>query len=162
MFSLIGSCADACFDTKSGSRKAAESGTHAHRLSTHDVRRLSRGCPAEERSGILHFSCMAYRRQNGEAYARHLQALQPKPYTVKNGATVRSSRSLGFIFESIGREQMRSTLPHTHLISRSVRGCTFSGRTVRRNRHKIQLEKTNLVSKMFNQWGGLPAALLET
>ena len=67
----------------------------------------------------------------------------------------------GIHIRDIGREQMRLTLPRTHLISDPSAGTPQQVVIPDEIRDNVQFEKTNLVSKMFNQWGGLPASLLE-
>ncbi len=51
-------------------------------------------------------------------------------------------------------------LPHTHIIGDPFENTTRSVEIPPELKDKIQLEKTNLVSRMFNQWGGLPVSLL--
>ena len=59
----------------------------------------------------------------------------------------------------VGREQMSLALPNTHVIGdRSMDAMRLDLPKVPRD--NSQLEKTNLVSTMFNQWGGLPVSLL--
>jgi len=59
------------------------------------------------------------------------------------------------------REQRLVSLPHTHLIGSNLE---LPGQTIMlplELRRNVELAKTNLVSRMFETWGGIPIALLQ-
>ncbi len=59
------------------------------------------------------------------------------------------------------REQRLVSLPHTHLIGSNLE---LPGQTMMlplELRRNVELEKTNLVSRMFEKWGEIPVALLQ-
>jgi transcriptional regulator with XRE-family HTH domain len=130
------------------------------RLSTRDVERLSQRI-AQEKNNQEYYISHAWLTdvENGE--------FTPSIYKLYSLSLIykRSYDEIlaffGIHIRDIGREQMRLTLPHTHLISDPSAGVPQQVLIPDELRNNIQLEKTNLVSKMFNQWGGLPAALLE-
>jgi transcriptional regulator with XRE-family HTH domain len=130
------------------------------RLSTREVERLSQRV-AQEKNNQEYYISHAWLTdvENGE--------FTPSIYKLYSLSLIykRSYDEIlaffGIHIRDIGREQMRLTLPHTHLISDPSAGVPQPVVLSAEIRNKIQLEKTNLVSKMFNQWGGLPAALLE-
>jgi hypothetical protein len=67
----------------------------------------------------------------------------------------------GIDLGDIGREQLWLRLPRTHLIG-SQSGLPTSPITIPEPlRGKIDPAKTNLVSRMFTHWGGMPASLFE-
>jgi hypothetical protein len=58
-------------------------------------------------------------------------------------------------------EQRLVSLPHTHLIGSNLE---LPGQTIMlplELRRNVELAKTNLVSRMFEAWGGIPVALLQ-
>jgi transcriptional regulator with XRE-family HTH domain len=58
-------------------------------------------------------------------------------------------------------EQRLVSLPHTHLIGSNLE---LPGQTIMlplELRRNVELAKTNLVSRMFDAWGGIPVALLQ-
>jgi hypothetical protein len=130
------------------------------RLSTRDVERLSQRI-AQEKNNQEYYISHAWLTdvENGE--------FTPSIYKLYSLSLIykRSYDEVlaffGIHIRDIGREQMQLTLPHTHLISDPSVGEPRPVVIPAELRDKIQVEKTNLVSKMFNQWGGLPAVLLE-
>ena len=66
----------------------------------------------------------------------------------------------GIHIRDLGREQMSLPLPRTHLVGEGASQAPFVSLS-EELRAKLQLEKTNLVSQMFHQWGGIPADLLK-
>lgn len=63
----------------------------------------------------------------------------------------------GVRIADIGREQMRVPLRHTYAFDmNSAKPLAIPPEL----KDKAQLEKTNLVSRMFREWGGLPVTLL--
>lgn len=67
----------------------------------------------------------------------------------------------GIHIRDIGREQMSLPLPRTHLIGDGMEKAGAPIVLPEELRVRILKEKTNLVSRMFKQWGGVPAALLQ-
>jgi hypothetical protein len=60
----------------------------------------------------------------------------------------------------IDRDQMWLTLPHTHLIGAQSSGIASWADISPDMKLDIQFDKTNLVSRMFGKWGGMPVSLL--
>ena len=67
----------------------------------------------------------------------------------------------GIHIGDIGREQVSLVLPRTHLLGGPAEKATTPPEFSEGLRDKLRFEKTNLVSRMFDQWGGIPAALLQ-
>jgi hypothetical protein len=66
----------------------------------------------------------------------------------------------GIQLADLGPEQMRLPLPHTHLIGVQPEDVVPFLRIPAAIKERIDLGKTNLVSRMFGNWGGVPASLL--
>jgi transcriptional regulator with XRE-family HTH domain len=66
----------------------------------------------------------------------------------------------GIPIRDLGREQMSVPLPRTHLIGEVLPQAPYTS-LPEDLREKLRLEKTNLVSRLFHRWGGIPADLLK-
>jgi len=66
----------------------------------------------------------------------------------------------GINIRDIGKEPLPLGLPRTHLIGPTLEGRRETILAPIELRSKVQLEKTNLVSRMFESWGEVPIALL--
>jgi hypothetical protein len=67
----------------------------------------------------------------------------------------------GIHLGDIGREQMGLTLPHTYLIGSQPEISIPPVQIPPDIREKVDLRKTNLVSRMFGQWGGVAVSLFD-
>lgn len=67
----------------------------------------------------------------------------------------------GIRLRDISKEQRSLTLPHTHLFETSLQSAATTIVAPLELRAKVQLEQTNLVSRMFESWGEIPLPLLE-
>ena len=67
----------------------------------------------------------------------------------------------GINIREIGKDLLPLGLPRTHLIGPSVEETRQTILAPVELRAKVQLEKTNLVSRMFQSWGEIPIALLQ-
>lgn len=67
----------------------------------------------------------------------------------------------GINIRDIGKEQLPLGLPRTHLIGPTLEETRQTILAPIELRAKVQLEKTNLVSRMFESWGEVPLALLQ-
>jgi transcriptional regulator with XRE-family HTH domain len=129
------------------------------RLSTRDVERLSQKLALEKNNQDYYLS---------HAWLTDIEKgeFTPSIYKLYSLSIIykRSYDEILAFFDihisDIGREQMWLALPHTHLINDPSSDTTQSIEVPAELRNRIQLEKTNLVSHMFNQWGGLPSSLL--
>jgi len=129
------------------------------RLSTRDVERLSRTLAQEKKSQDYYIS---------HAWLTDIEKgeFTPSIYKLYSLSVIYklSYDEILACFEihpgDIGREQVSLTLPRTHLIGE--RGSDSSSQIAIpvELRDKVPLEKTNLVSRMFHQWGGVPVSLL--
>lgn len=66
----------------------------------------------------------------------------------------------GLHLKDIVREQMWLTLPHTYLIGSQPESSIVLPIPAEA-REKIDFGKTNLISRMFGQWGGMPVSLFD-
>lgn len=66
----------------------------------------------------------------------------------------------GIDIRDIGKEQLPLGLPRTHLIGPTLEETRKTILAPIELRAKVQLETTNLVSRMFENWGEVPVALL--
>jgi hypothetical protein len=128
-------------------------------LSTRDVETLSRKIATE--------------KDNQEYYISHGWLTD-----TENGAYVPSSFKLyslsmiykrrwdellaffGINLEDLRREQMGLPLPKTHLIRSPFETTTLAVEIPEDLTRKVDRSKTNLVSRMFKEWGGMPVSLL--
>jgi|KBSMisStaDraftv2_1062788.scaffolds.fasta_scaffold15784_2 transcriptional regulator with XRE-family HTH domain len=67
----------------------------------------------------------------------------------------------GINIRDIGKELLPLGLPRTHLIGPTLEEKRQTILAPIELRSKVQLEKTNLVSRMFESWGQVPLALLQ-
>jgi len=130
------------------------------RLSTRDVERMSQQIAQEKKNQEYYIShSWVTEVENGE-YIPSIFKLYSMSLIYKRSYD-EILEFFGIRVGDIGREQVRLTLPRTHLISGPSDDAVQPFVLPSELRAKLQLEKTNLVSKMFNQWGGLPATLLD-
>ncbi|GGA80329.1 hypothetical protein GCM10011507_34470 [Edaphobacter acidisoli] len=66
----------------------------------------------------------------------------------------------GIHMGNIGTDQTRLALPRTHLIGEQTRDPVSKLPMPSELNYGVTLQKTNLVSRIFHQWGGMPATLL--
>jgi len=128
------------------------------RLSTRDVERLSRKLAEEKKSQDYYISHAWLTDAENGAFAPGIYKLYSLSIIYKR----RYDEILAFFgihLSDIGREQMWLTLPRTHLIGSQPQNPPPAMQIPAGVRDKIGLEKTNLVSRMFNQWGGVPTSL---
>jgi hypothetical protein len=127
-------------------------------LSTRDVERLSRKIADEKKSRDYYISHGWLTDAENGAYVPGLFKL----YTLSVIYKRRYDEILGFFginLSDIGREQMWLTLPRTHLIASQPDSPIARIEIPAAIREKVDLGKTNLVSRMFSQWGGMPVSL---
>jgi transcriptional regulator with XRE-family HTH domain len=67
----------------------------------------------------------------------------------------------GINIRDIGKEHLPLGLPRTHLIGTTLEETRQTILAPLELRAKVQLERTNLVSRMFESWGAVPIALLQ-
>jgi transcriptional regulator with XRE-family HTH domain len=67
----------------------------------------------------------------------------------------------GINIRDIGKDLLPLGLPRTHLIGPTFEDTRRTILAPLEMRAKVQLEKTNLVSRMFESWGEIPVALLQ-
>jgi transcriptional regulator with XRE-family HTH domain len=128
------------------------------RLSTRDVERLSRRLAHEKKSQDYYISHAWLTDAENGAFAPGIYKLYSLSIIYKR----RYDEILAFFgidLRDIGREQIWLTLPRTHLIGSRSESPAPAIQIPSALREKIALEKTNLVSRMFNQWGGVPVSL---
>jgi hypothetical protein len=128
------------------------------RLSTRDVERLSRTIAEEKKSRDYYISHAWLTDAENGAYAPGIFKLYSLSVIYKR----RYDEILGFFGIELGdlvREQMRLTLPHTHLIGGQSSPPMSALHLPAELKEKVDLGKTNLVSRMFGQWGGMPVSL---
>jgi len=127
-------------------------------LSTREVERLSRK--------------IAHEKKNQEYYISHAWLSDAENGTFTPGIFKLYSLSViykrgydeilgyfGIQVGDIGQEQMWLTLPRTHLIGGQPGSPTLPMEIPANIREKIDLAKTNLVSRMFSEWGGMPVSV---
>jgi hypothetical protein len=128
-------------------------------LSTREVERLSRTIANEKKSRDYYISHAWLTDAENGAFVPGIFKLYSLSIIYKR----RYEEILGFFgihLGDIGREQMWLTLPRTHLIGSPPKVPMVPPQIPDQLRGKIDLVKTNLVSRMFTQWGGVPASLL--
>lgn len=129
------------------------------RLSTRDVERLSQKLAEEKRNQDFYLShAWLTEIENGE-FTPSIYKLYSLSIIYKRGY----DEILAFFdihLSDIGREQLWLTLPRTHLIPKQSVTMPEPIQIPPDLKAKVQLNKTDLVSQMFNRWGGLPASLL--
>lgn len=128
------------------------------RLSTRDVERLSRKIADEKKSRDYYISHAWLTDAENGAYAPSIFKLYSLSVIYKR----QYDEILGFFgirLSDIVHEQMWLTLPNTHLIGVQSAIPSSPVHIPAHLREKIDLGKTNLVSQMFSQWGGMPVSL---
>lgn len=128
------------------------------RLSTREVERLSQQI-AQQKGNQDYYVSHAWLTdiENGE-FTPSIYKLYSLSIIYKRSY----DEILGFFgidIRGMGREQISLSLPRTHLLGSPSGNTTQSVELSDELRKKIVLEKTTLVSRMFDQWGGLPVAL---
>jgi transcriptional regulator with XRE-family HTH domain len=129
------------------------------RLSTRDVERLSRILAEEKKSRDYYIShAWLTDIENGE-FAPSIYKLYSLSVIYKRSYD-EILAYFGIRLGNLEQEQARLTLPRTHLIRPGPSAATPQVEIPPELKDKIPLEKTNLVSRMFHQWGGIPTSLL--
>jgi hypothetical protein len=128
------------------------------RLSTREVERLSRIIAEEKKSRDYYISHAWLTDAENGAYVPGIYKLYSLSVIYKK----RYDEILGFFgiqLADILHEQMRLTLPHTHLIGSRPDILIPTMQIPANIREGIDITKTNLVSRMFGQWRGMPVSL---
>ena len=131
------------------------------RLSTRDVERLSRTIAEEKKSQDYYISHAWLTDAENGAYAPGIFKLYSLSVIYKR----RYDEILGFFgieLSDLVHEQGRLTLPRTHLIGTLPELTLPSLQIASKITEGVDLGKTNLVSRMFGQWGGMPVSLFST
>jgi hypothetical protein len=129
------------------------------KLSTRDVERLSRTIADEKKSQDYYISHAWLTDAEKGAFTPGIFKLYSLSVIYKR----RYDEILGFFgihLSDVGREQLWLTLPRTHLIGSRPEGPMPPMQIPANIREKIDFGKTNLVSRMFGQWGGMPVSLV--
>lgn len=129
------------------------------RLSTREVERLSRQIAQEKQNQEYYISHGWLTDAENGAYVPGLFKLYSLSLIYKR----RFDEMLGFFgihIGDLGREQMGLTLPRTHLIPELPERATQTLEIPASVREKVDLTRTNLVSRLFREWGGMPVSLL--
>jgi len=127
-------------------------------LSTRDVEGMSRRIADEKKSQDYYISHAWLTDAENGAFTPSIYKLYSLSVIYKK----RYDEILGFFgihLDDIGREQMWLTLPRTYLIGSQPEIPITPVQIPPELREKIDLGKTNLVSRMFSQWGGVPVSL---
>ncbi len=127
------------------------------RLSTRNVERLSQKLAQEKRNQDYYVS---------HAWLTDIEngVFTPSIYKLYSLSIIykRSYDEILAFFDihicDIGREQMWLALPRTHLIADQIEPAAHPVNLPPRFKDRVPLEKTNLVSQMFNNWGGAPVS----
>jgi transcriptional regulator with XRE-family HTH domain len=125
------------------------------RLSTRDVERLSQIIAQEKKNQEYYFSHGWLTDVENGAFTPSIYKLYSLSLIYKR----HYDEILGFFginIGDLGREQAWTPLPGTHLIREPSSQVSLPEEL----RRKIESEKTNLVSHMFQRWGELPVGLL--
>jgi hypothetical protein len=127
-------------------------------LSTREVERLSRKIADEKKNQEYYISHGWLTDAENGAYVPGVFKLYSLSIIYKR----RFDEMLDFFgihLSDIGREQMWLPLPRTHLIAGQPESATLPIEIPPNMREKIDFAKTNLVSRMFSEWGGMPVSL---
>lgn len=127
-------------------------------LSTRDVEGLSRRIADEKKSQDYYISHAWLTDAENGAFTPSIFKLYSLSVIYKK----RFDEMLGFFginLDDIGREQMWLALPRTYLIGSQPEISIPPVEIPPEIRAKIDLGKTDLVSRMFSQWGGVPVSL---
>ena len=128
------------------------------RLSTRDVERLSRQIADEKKSRDYYISHAWLTDAENGAYAPSIFRL----YTLSVIYKRRYDEILAFFGISLSEmvhEQMRLTLPHTHLVGNLPDSLVPPLQIPSNLKEGLDFGKTNLVSRMFGRWGGISASM---
>lgn len=128
-------------------------------LSTREVERLSRKIAEDKKNQEYYISHGWLTDAENGAYVPGLFKLYSLSLIYKR----RFDEMLDFFgihVGELGREQVGLTLPRTHLIGSLPERATPTLEIPAHVREKVDLAKTNLVSRMFGEWGGMPVSLL--
>jgi len=130
------------------------------RLSTRDVERLSQKI-AQEKSNQEYYISHAWLTdiENGEFTPSIYKLYSLSVIYKRNYDEILAY--FGIHIRDIGREQLSLPLPRTHLIGESAGRAAPLIALSDELRASIRFEQTNLVSRMFHQWGEIPVALLK-
>ena len=130
-------------------------------LSTREVESLSKGIADKKKSRDYYISHAWLTDAENGGYVPSIFKLYSLSMIYKR----RYDEILGFFgiqLVDLVEEQMRLSLPHTHLIGVQPDDAVPLLRVSQAMKEGIDFAKTNLVSRMFGQWGGVPASLLGT
>lgn len=129
------------------------------RLSTREVERLSQKLAEEKKSQDYYISHAWLIDIEKRASTPSIYKLYSLSVIYKCGYDEILAH-FGIRLGDIAQEQTWLSLPRTHLLD----GCFIEPSVISEIpseiKSKILLEKTNLVSRMFHQWGGVPVSLL--
>jgi hypothetical protein len=131
------------------------------RLSTRDVERLSRKIAEEKKSQDYYISHAWLTDAENGAYAPGIFKLYSLSVIYKR----RYDEILGFFgveLRDIVQEQMRFSLPRTHLIGTLPESLVPSLEIPPKIKEGVDFTRTNLVSRMFGEWGGMPVSLFSS
>ena len=148
-------------DTESGSWETASRGTLARRpVHAAGSETQSTHCKRERRqSGLFHLPCMVTEVENGK--------FTPSIYKIYSLALIYKctwAKIMGFFginLLSAADEQKLVGLPNTQLIGSNLEVASRSLILPLDLRKDVELAKTNLVSRMFEKYGGIPAEFRE-
>lgn len=129
------------------------------RLSTRDVERLSRRIAEEKKSRDYYLSHTWLTDIEKGEFTPSIYKLYSLSIIYKCSYDEMLT-CFGIQLGGIAREQAVLTLPRTHLIGDRAIDAPTSSDPAGDFRERAPLEKTNLVSRMFHQWGGIPVSLL--
>jgi hypothetical protein len=130
-------------------------------LSTRDVEGLSRKIADEKKSQDYYISHAWLTDAENGAFTPSIFKLYSLSVIYKK----RYDEILGFFgihLGDIGREQMWLTLPRTYLIGSQPENLAPPIKIPAEIKEKVDLGKTNLVSRMFTRWGGMPVSLFDS
>lgn len=128
-------------------------------LSTREVERLSRKIADEKKSRDYYISHAWLTDAENGAYVPSIFKLYSLSIIYKR----RYDEILSFFgirLSDVVQEQMRLSLPHTHLIGAREEEVVPSMRRPATIGERIDFGKTGLVSRMFGEWGSVPVSLL--
>ena len=129
------------------------------RLSAREVERLSRRFAQEKKSQDYYVSHTWLSDIENAKFTPSIYKLYSLSVIYKC-AYSELLECLGIDLGNIGQEQARLTLPLTHLIGGHKSDFSGTVEIPPELKGTARFEKTNLVSHMFHQWGGIPVSLL--
>lgn len=128
-------------------------------LSTRDVERLSRRIADDKKSRDYYISHAWLTDAENGAYTPSIFKFWSLSIIYKR----RYEEILAYFgiqLADIVQEQKRLSLPRTHLIGVQPEDVVPLLRIPEKMKEEVDLGKTNLVSRMFGEWGGVPVSLL--